>query len=441
MLKLLSTAALIALFSLPHAASAQTPWPCPKGVPTDVACFQDHQPNGAYVLAAVPAAWDGVLIVHAHGGPRTTPISPDNNDEDLGRFNVLVRERHAWVNSSYRRPGFGVKMAVEDTEAARLYFMDKIAPMVGQPRLVLAHGQSWGGNVAAKLVEMDAKRPPGERAYRGALLTSAVLPGGARGYWFRADLRAVYQYVCKNHPRPDEPQHPVATGLPAGSTMKEVDLKARIDDCTGVSRPAASRTHEQAQALADILGVVPIVESSLVGHMTWATFLFQDLVHERFAGNPFSNIGVVYKGSHDDTALNAGVERFASDARARAAMDEDGALTGAIAIPVVTMHATRDPTAFVENESAYRELVEAAGNGDKLVQVFVDEAVHSKFLTPQYPAALDALIAWVEKGERPSSETVAARCPAMAATYGESCTFVTNFKPAPYYARVLDRMP
>ena len=37
------------------------------------------------------------------------------------------------------------------------------------------------------------------------LLTSGVLAVNARAYDFRADLRAVYQYYCRNHPRPDEP--------------------------------------------------------------------------------------------------------------------------------------------------------------------------------------------------------------------------------------------
>ena len=423
-------------------AFAQTPWPCPTGVPVDATCYSDRDANGAYVLAAVPKSWSGVLIVHMHGGPRLAPNSPKLNDHDLSRFAVFISEGHAWVNSSYRRPGFGVGMAVDDSENARRYFMDKIAPIVGRPRLVIAHGQSWGGNVGAKLIEMDSARPAGKRAYNGALLTSAVLPGGARGYWFRADLRAVYQFYCHNNPRPDEPQYPVQTGLPAGAKMTAKDLHARINACTGLDKPASERTPQQAKALANIVGVIKIREKSLYGHMRWATLLFQDVVQKRLGGrNPFSNIGVTYHGSSDDAALNAGVARFASDPKALAQMNADGALTGNLAVPVLTMHATHDPTAFVENEAAYRAVVEQAGHGDKLVQVFVNETVHSQFKTPDYPAALNALIAWIESGKKPTAASVAAGCVPLAKTYHEPCTFDPGFKPASYATRVPDRKP
>lgn len=422
-------------------AEAQTPWPCPKEVPADARCFQDRDANGAYVLAAVPKTWSGVLVVHSHGGPRTSPLDPKVNDEDLGRFAFFVREGHAWVNSSYRRPGFGVQMAVEDTEAARRYFLETISPLAGRPRIVIAHGQSWGGNVTAKLIEMDGERPQAERAYAGALLTSAVLPGGAASYWFRADLRAVYQFYCQNHPRPNEEQYVVATGLPRGARMKDADLRARIDACTGVSKPAAERTAEQARALANITGVVKIVEPSLMGHMAWATQLFREVSLERFGGNSFSNLGVTYTGSGDDAALNAGVARFGADPKAVAAMDQDGKVKGTFAVPVLTMHATSDPTAFVENDFAYRSIVEAAGNGDRLVQVFVDEAVHSRFLTPQYVAAFNALIGWTGGQAKPTAAAIAAACEPLSVTYKEPCKFNVGFQPQPYRARVPDRTP
>lgn len=422
-------------------AAAQTPWPCPKDVAPYAQCYQDRDANGAYILAAIPKSWSGVLVVHAHGGPRLAPLAPNMNDADLGRFAFFVREGHAWVNSSYRRPGFGVQMAVEDTESARRYFLEKIAPIAGKPRLVIAHGQSWGGNIVAKLVEMDAERPAAERGYAGALLTSAALPGGAAAYWFRADLRAVYQTYCKNHPRPEERQYVVAIGLPRDVNMTAADLRGRIDECTGVSKPAAERTTAQARNLADITGVVKIVESSLINQMTAATYMFKDMVHERFGGNPFSNLGVTYAGSSDDAALNAGVVRFASDPKAVATMDQDGRIKGTFAAPILAMHATRDPTVFVEVASIYRTIVEAAGRGDKLVQVFVNEAVHSRLLTPQYVAAFNALIAWVEKGHKPTPAAIAGACDAVGATYQEPCKFDVAFRPRTYQSRVPVRKP
>lgn len=421
---------------------AQSATTCPADLAKIARCYSDRDENGAYVLAAVPNSWSGVLIVHSHGGPRTSPLTPETNDEDLSRFSVFVREGHAWVNSSYRRPGYGARMAVEDTENARRYFLEKITPSAGKPRLVIVHGQSWGGNVAAKLIEFDAARPEGQRAYNGALLTSAVLPGGARGYWFRSDLRAVYNYYCRNHPAPDEFQYPVATGLPSDAKFTPRDLRERIDACTGLNKPAAERSPAQSASLANIIGVIKIQESSLHSHMNWATFLFQDMVQVLLKGrSPFSNMGVIYSGSSDDVALNAGVVRFSSDAAALAALNDDSELQGTLAVPVVSMHAINDPTAFVENEEAYRTIVDAAGRREKLVQVFVDEAAHSKLQTPQYPAALNALLAWIDRGDKPSPAGIATSCEKLIQTYRENCSFVTNYAPPPYASRVPTRAP
>lgn len=48
------------------------------------------------------------------------------------------------------------------------------------------------------------------------LLTSGNLSGGSRGYDHRVDLRVVYQYYCRNLPRPSERQYLLWQGLPAG---------------------------------------------------------------------------------------------------------------------------------------------------------------------------------------------------------------------------------
>src|SRR3546814_11795762 len=61
----------------------------------------------------------------------------------------------------------------------------------GQLRHTIVHGQSWGGNVGAKLIELYAVAPDGHRNYDGALLTSGMLAGGTDAYDFRADLREI----------------------------------------------------------------------------------------------------------------------------------------------------------------------------------------------------------------------------------------------------------
>ncbi|MFG2359309.1 hypothetical protein [Streptomyces sp. NPDC048521] len=393
---------------------------CPASLTETAACYTGRDSNGAYYAVAVPKTWNGSLVVHAHGGPDLGDGSdPERSAGDLDRWAVMVKEGYARAGSSYRRGGYGTRMAAEDTENVRRLFTEEF----GTPKRTYVHGQSWGGDVAAKVVETyGSKHGP----YDGALLTSGVLAGGSRGYDYRVDLRVVYQYYCQNHPRPTEPRHPLWQGL-----------RARLQECTGYASAPQERTAAQQRDLDDILAVTGIPERTLESHLRFATFTFRDIVTNRLGGrNPFGNEGVWYSGSHDDKALNAGVERFSADPAAVRDLSYDSDLTGAVSIPVLTMHAIDDPTAFVEHEAAYRATLEGAHRGRYLVQTFTKESEHSELSDSEYANSLSALDRWVRTGRKPTAQTVAASCPAFDRAYGTGCFYDPDFRPAPYASRV-----
>lgn len=409
---------------------------CPADIADLATCYRGQDVNGAYYAIAVPHEWNGSLVMHAHGGPDLEPegSDPERSVDDLERWTVMVEEGYAWAGSSYRRGGYGVRMAAEDTETLRQLYVDHF----GQPRRTFVHGQSWGGNVAAKIAEIDAAR---ERpAYDGALLTNGLVAGGSRGYDYRVDLRVVYQYYCGNHPRPTEPQYPLWMGLPENSTMTQDDLRARLDECTGYSSRPQERTAGQQQRLDDILAVTRIPERSLASHLNWATFTFRDIVHNRLDGrNPFGNRGVRYTGSHDDKALNAGVERFTADRSARRDLSYDSDLTGAVSMPVLSLHAIGDPTVFVEHESAYLASLEGAGTDEHLVQTFTTETEHSSLSDAEYANSIAALSTWVTTGRKPTPRAIAATCPSFDAVYGTGCHYRPDHRPADYHSRMYPR--
>jgi hypothetical protein len=273
---------------------------CPAKLDAIATCYAGQDANGAFYLAAIPKDWNRILVVHAHGGPRLGQPRADDTDDDLERFQVMVRQGYAWIGSTYRRGGYGVRMAVADVENSRALFWQSF----GKPRLTILHGQSYGGNVAAKLAELGAVDAHGNRLFDGVMLTNAVLWGGTAAYGFRADLRAVYQYYCRNHPRPDEPQYPAWQGLPRDSNMTRQELEARVNECTGLDQPSEKRTAEQRRRVNAISNVTGIAENQILRHLEWATFHFSDLVHHRLDGrNPFDNSRTVYRGSTDDRAL------------------------------------------------------------------------------------------------------------------------------------------
>lgn len=409
---------------------------CPQDLVEVARCLSGQDSAGAYYLIAIPRAWNGHLVLHAHGGPALGAPRMARSVDDLERWSIMVRAGYAWAGSTFRQGGVAVRAAAEDTERLRQIFVQHVA----QPQRTILHGQSWGASVAAKGAEMFQRTADGKHPYDAVLLTSGVLAGGTRSYDFRTDLRVVYQYLCRNHPRPAEPQYPLNIGLPPDATMTQADLAARVNECLALHKPAAERTPEQQRKVATLVNVIRIPASAIQSHMNWATFHFRDVVQHRTGGaSPFGNRGVQYRGSPDDGALNAAVLRYRADPAAVARFAQDADLTGRIPVPVLTVKGVDDPTAFVELDAAFRATMERGGSAARLVQTFTEHHTHSYLSDPTYPTLLAALLRWVDEGVKPTPEGIAAQCPAMEARFGKGCAFLPAYVPAALNTRVADR--
>lgn len=409
---------------------------CPAGLPADTRCLAGTDTEGAHYLIAVPPAWSGVLVLHAHGGPELGAPKAERTAEDLQRWAVMVKAGYAWAGSTYHQGGVAVRSAAEDTERLRRIFVQYVA----KPQLTILHGQSWGASVAARAAEMYAGTGQPRPAYDAVLLTSGVLGGGTRSYDFRLDLRVLYQSLCANHPAPSEAQYPLWMGLPPGATLTRPELAKRVDECLGLKLPAAQRSPEQQARVQTIVKVIRIPERSILSHLNWGTWHFQDIVQRRTGGaNPFGNIGAQYVGSADDAALNERVLRYRADPEAVRRFGDDTDLTGRIGVPVLTVHGVNDPTAFVELDSAFLETMKAAGTSERLVQTFTDDNEHSYLSHPVYPTLVEALLKWVTDGVKPTAEGIAGRCPQLEARFGAGCRFLPGYRPAPLADRVTAR--
>ncbi len=147
-------------------------------------------------------------------------------------------------------------------------------------------------------------------------------------------------------------------------------------------------------------------------------------------------------GAHrDDAALNRGVTRFEADTAARAALIADGQPTGAITIPVVSIHSMNDPQAAVEAQYEYREAVKSKGKGNLLVQAYTDEGAHTAQSAPELAASLDALMQWIEKGTKPSPQSIAASCGQLRATYDGPCRYHPDYEVKPLSTRYARSAP
>ena len=407
---------------------------CPEGPPAGAICLRGKDSAGAPYLIVQPAQWSGVLVVHAHGGPFLGAPTDARANEDIKRWSIIVKGGHAYAASVFRQGGFAVTTAAEDTERVRRIFVDHVA----KPKRTVLHGQSWGAMVATRAGELFPK------SWDGILLTSGVVAGSAT-YDFRIDIRALYQHLCGNHPQPNEPQYALSLGLPAGATLTNAELTARVNACLALNKPAAERTPEQREKAKAIADLIRSPESSIQSHLNWGTFTLADVVR-RHGGAPIGNAGVRYVGTADDAALNAALDqkglRFSPDAAARARFLSDVEHSGRFAVPVVTAHGIADSTVFVEGSDTLRMRMAAAGNGAKLVQTYVDSREHSYWGDAHYPPLFEALLNWIDKNDKPSPAGIATRCGALQAAKNApatDCKFLPDYAVKPLASRIPSR--
>jgi hypothetical protein len=122
---------------------------------------------------------------------------------------------------------------------------------------------------------------------------------------------------------------------------------------------------------------------------------------------------------------------------ARFAADVDHA--GRFAVPVISAHGIDDATVFVEGSDTLRQRMEAAGNGERLVQNFVDSAEHSYWGDAYYPPLFNALLAWVEKGQKPTPAGIAASCLQQPGAAAKDCRFLPGYVNKPLASRIYPR--
>ncbi len=119
--------------------------------------------------------------------------------------------------------------------------------------------------------------------------------------------------------------------------------------------------------------------------------------------SPFDNSSMVYTGSDDDEALNAGVARFSADQRALQYVQVWGSTTGDLGeTPFLSLHNSLDgaiPEGYIND--MFQALVDSTGSGDYYVRRVVDRPGHCNFTLPELLGGLEDLVNWAETGVRP----------------------------------------
>jgi hypothetical protein len=366
--------------------------------------------NGAGYRIEVPAAWNGRLVMWAHGfrGP-VLELTVDNHP--LRAF--LVANGYAWAASSFSRNDYDVAQGVKDTHALTEFFNDVVG---GWPDLVYLTGASMGGHITAAAIEQYP------REYAGAMPVCGVL-GDHELFDFYLDYNLVAAALAG-----------VPTTFPPDPAAW-VQAVPQITGTLAAAWPNGLTTDGQhLKAMTELRsgGERPLFDAAWVA---WASFLFQfgllDGTVPRSPGVVVDNTDAVYQFDVDpaispaEQALNDAVLRVVQDpsGRVQHGLANVPVVNGTPPVPVLTLHTIGDLFVPFSMEQIYAARVAANGRSDLLVQRAIRGVGHCDFTAAELVRGFTDLVRWVEGGVRPPGDEVVD--PAMVADPNYGCQFTT----------------
>jgi len=329
---------------------------------------------GAGYRIDVPANWNRGLVVFFHGYA-IDPVVFREGERLSPMFDPLLAQGFAVAQSAYSATGWAVEQGSADAERLRRYF----AARHGRPKETYAMGLSMGGLLAAMAVETQPAH------YDGALALCGAIEPTDRFMQRAFALRAAFDHYF---PGLLGPLVPVPDGYRPDREVVARIAAALRDDPQAAASLRALHGAGDARSLPDVIAFV--------------TYSIKEM-QRRAGGNPFGNADLVYTGTADDVALNAGVRRYRADPRAAAYLARWYTPSGRLRRPMLALHDVGDPLVVASGAFEYALLAQRAGHADRFVQQYVDAEGHCVFTPAQIGRAFDALVGWSRGGARPAA--------------------------------------
>ncbi len=408
----LSVAAVVLLAACASGSSSAGSHPSPSGAPRTYT----GSLGGAAYSVEVPASWNGTLFLYSHGYVAPGSANPANAAPDAGIGDWMLGRGFALAASAYSSTGWAIEDALRDQVA----LLDWFDANVGKPRRVIAWGGSLGGIITAGLVQEQPDR------FAGALPICGVLAGGVAAW--NTGLDGAYAFKTLLAP---------TAGLQlVHITDPDANLKAASAALAALPQtPQTKARIALASALTDLPGwflptnpePAPTDYGAIVAAQTqWESrvdfgfaFSYRAELEKRAGGNPSWNVGVDYRKQLESSVdrgevealyaaagldLNADLARLnaganiAPDAPAVEYLERNISFDGNLSIPVLTMHTTADGLVVPQDETAYADVVAAAGKQDLLRQVFVHRAGHCAFTNAEVIVLIQTLLHRLDSG-------------------------------------------
>jgi pimeloyl-ACP methyl ester carboxylesterase len=364
--------------------------------------------GATYEIQCPAGAWNGTLFLYSHGYVTPGAANPAADAGDPVTASWMLGHGYALAGSSYASTGWAIQQALPD-QVSTIGVFDKT---YRTPSRTVAWGHSLGGIITAGLIQQYPN------LFSAALPMCGVLSGGVATWNTALDSAFGFQQLVDPTVQVVNIANPTAnlTGAEtAAATAQQTPqgrarlaLAAALGDTPGwftplSPEPAASdvTTQEANQYLWDTQVDFPFV------------FAFRAELEARAGGNPSWNTGVNYFVQFSKSAdrsevaalykaaglnLSADLSKLNSAARISANpasvkyLAQNISFDGKLSVPVLTMHTTGDGLVVPENEQAYRQVVDQAGDGAKLAQIFVSRAGHCAFTPAETITAVQTLI-------------------------------------------------
>jgi len=411
---LVATTVALLVACTSSAGAARTPSPSLSPSPTTTSVTGSI--GGAQYRIEVPAAWNGTLFLFSHGyvAPGRINVATDSPAPMISTW--LLGHGNAIAGSSYSSTGWALEDAFKDQVA----LLDLFNQRFSKPMRVIAWGGSLGGIITAGLVQLYPDR------FAGAIPLCGVLAGGVAtwntgldgAYAFKTLLAPTSQLQIVGITDPQANAQlasqifGAAEATPAGQAR--IALIAALGDLPGWFDPAGAQpaptdyaAQEAAQARWESQVDFPFefayraeLEQRAGGNPSWNTGV--DYVHQLAISSNNAEVSALYTTAGLDIAadlrtLNAGT-RIKADPKAVAYLDRFISFDGNLSVPVLTMHTVGDGLVIPQDETAYGDVVRAAGKQDLLRQLFVHRAGHCAFSAAETIMAIEAMIARLDTG-------------------------------------------
>ncbi len=372
---------------------------------------------------AVPARWNGQAVLFANGysipgTPVSVPADPVAKDPSGGFLTAAYKDGFAVGQSAYDKPAMAVRSGVANTLRLRSWF-----ERLGTRRFYLG-GASMGGNIVMALIEQH----PG--AFAGAMSACGVTGDWDSEVGSLVDLRAAYNFYTRGTKYELPGNHDIAeNGLsptpPTGLGFVRIPwLFWQIKRMSGVIadlfKAARADPHgPEARMVARIASVTKADAdpASFIFPIMTAMVSMEDM-RASFGGAVYGNDGKVYDSplldAKEKAALNAGIQRIASDASARAFSVEWHRSTGRFTTPLIAVHNRHDGLVFAQQAILLGQRVRAADDQVHLFQLWAPSLqkdipgtglkgwAHCGFNPRQAGVLWNTLHRWVESGRKPA---------------------------------------